>query len=493
MSFEITRKELEKRACTIVVFGASGHLAKTKTYPSLFDVFCEKMLPNDFQCIGYGRSKLNHKSFHDRISLKLKGSNVNEFLSHCSYFRGTGYGDETSLRKLGKYIDSKENAKYNGNANRLFYLAVPPEVFGEICHGIKLYLSKDINGINGWTRIIVEKPFGMDTNSCNKLLSSMSKYFPENSIYRVDHYLAKEMIQNIISFRFSNIIFDNIWNNKYIKCIKISMKETGGVDGRGGYYDQNGVIRDILQNHLLQVLTLITMERPNDLSATQIRNEKVKVLQCMDSINHKLTITGQYKGYRQDKTTDNNSNQITFIQSIFFVNNYRWNGVPIICKCGKGLDDKKVEISIQFNNNNGLNKIFNGIKSNELIIRIQPNPCVYFKINNKIPGYKRFDKTNSYKLELNYKQFDKIKLPAAYTRLIMDCLRGDQSLFVRADELIESWRIVTPYLNKLQTESKTPMFYPFGSRGPIQADKMAQQYGFQIDEQDKYKQLKSKL
>ena len=338
-------------------------------------------------------------------------------------------------------------------------------------------------------RVIIEKPFGKDLESSNKLHMEICKFLSEDEIYRIDHYLAKEMVQNIIVFRFSNVIWDAIWNRNYIRCVKISMKETAALDGRGGYYDEYGVIRDVLQNHLFQILTLIAMEQPCSLSSEDIRDEKVKVLKCIEPMNELMTVIGQYSksvdgkkpGYRDDPSIKNgtnpNSNQITYVQTILFVNNHRWAKVPFICKCGKGLDSKNTEVRIQFKND-GL-CLFPNANFNEIVMRLQPNEAIWCKINTKTPGFARFDKAQAFELDITYKnRFGQLKLPQAYTRLILDALQGDQSLFVRSDELRESWRIVTPFLHKLETENKDPQKYARGSRGPKEADGMAQKFGF---------------
>eukprot|EP01084_Bolivina_argentea_P059742 109140_1 len=477
--FSNLKKSLTSSACTIIVFGASGHLAKTKTYPALYDLYCEGIFPDNVNIIGYARSKLNKSNFNKKISIKLKGQTQHDFLERCHYFAGKGYDDDASYKLFSEYICKLEDETYGGKSNRIIYLATPPTVFVSVCERIKKYLY-DIN--NGWLRVIIEKPFGKDLESSNKLDYKIGKFFNENEIYRIDHYLAKEMVQNIIVFRFANILWNSIWNRHHIKCIKISMKESTGLDGRGGYYDEYGVIRDVLQNHLFQVLTLITMEQPCTLNSEDIRNEKVKILKCIQPMKESNTIVGQYKSYRDDPSIKNsnncNSNQITFVQTILYINNHRWNKVPFICKCGKGLDAKNTEIRIQFNNDELC--LFPNANFNEIVMRLQPNEAIWCKVNTKTPGFARFDNVQMFELDFTYKNRSIIpkKLPSAYSRLILDTLRGDQSLFVRSDELRESWRIVTPFLHKLESENKDPIKYLKGSRGPIQADEMAKQFGF---------------
>lgn len=240
----------------------------------------------------YARSKLKKSDFDKKISIKLKGNSVANFLEKCTYFSGKGYDDDDSYQSFAEYIDKLEDDKYNGVSNRVCYLATPPTVFVPVCERIKRFLKKEDG--TSWTRVIIEKPFGKDLESSNQLHAEISKFLKEDEVYRIDHYLAKEMVQNIIVFRFSNMIWDAIWNRKYIRCVKISMKESATLEGRGGYYDEYGVIRDVLQNHLLQVLTLIAMEQPCSLRAEDVRDEKVKVLKCIKPMEEKRTVVGQY-------------------------------------------------------------------------------------------------------------------------------------------------------------------------------------------------------
>lgn len=291
------KETLSSDACTIIVFGASGHLAKTKTYPALYDLFCEGVFPDDVNIVGYARSKLTKKDFDKKISIKLKGNTVEMFLNRCTYFSGKGYDDDESYKLFAEYIDKLEDNKYGKRSNRICYLATPPTVFVSVCERIKKYLK--INNSKCWMRVIIEKPFGKDLESSNRLNFDIAKFLNEDEVYRIDHYLAKEMVQNIIVFRFANVIWDTIWNRKYVRCVKISMKEAAALDGRGGYYDEYGVIRDVLQNHLFQVLCLIAMEQPCSLRSEDVRDEKVKVLKCIKPMDENRTVIGQYS-----KSTD---------------------------------------------------------------------------------------------------------------------------------------------------------------------------------------------
>ena len=292
--FSALKESLSSAACTVIVFGASGHLAKTKTFPALYDLYKEGVFPDNVNIVGYARSKLSKKDFDKKISIKLRGNSVASFLSKCTYFSGKGYDDDESYKKFAAFIAKLEDSQYGGASNRICYLATPPTVFVTVCERIKKYLAPQPPKSGNWMRVIIEKPFGKDLESSNVLHREIGAFLAENEIYRIDHYLAKEMVQNIIVFRFSNVIWDSIWNRKSIRCVKISMKETAALDGRGGYYDEYGVIRDVLQNHLFQVLSLIAMEQPCSLKSEDVRDEKVKVLKCIKPMDEKRTVIGQY-------------------------------------------------------------------------------------------------------------------------------------------------------------------------------------------------------
>ncbi|ETO30078.1 glucose-6-phosphate 1-dehydrogenase, partial [Reticulomyxa filosa] len=407
---------------------------------------------------------------------------------------GESYDDDKSFIKFAEYLNAVEKEKIAlmslscdvSESNRLFYFATPPNVFTDLSKNIKKHLS---GNHKGWTRVIVEKPFGEDLKSCDDLLRAMGEHLKENQIYRIDHYLAKEMVQNMLVLRFSNTLWDTIWDRRSIKCVKISMKESEGVAGRGGYYDDYGVIRDVFQNHLIQVLCLTAMEAPVSLHDDDIRDEKVKVLKAIESPPLTNVVVGQYGRSLDDKqesyledpsivSKNPKSKQLTFVQMVLFINNKRWAGVPFICKCGKALDARNAEIRIQFKND-GLCLYPNAV-FNELAIRLQPSEAIWLRVNTKKPGFARLNSTYSSDLDLTYQsRFDNLVLPGAYTRLILDCLEGDQSLFVRDDELREAWRIVTPLLKKFEGDSSfKPPTYPRGSRGPPEADEMASRYGF---------------
>lgn len=350
--------------------------------------------------------------------------------------------------------------------------------------------------IKGWNRFILEKPFGRDTESSRELSAALSQHLTEDQTYRIDHYLGKELIENLTVLRFSNLVFEPLWSRKYIQNVQITFTENFGTEGRGGYFDQYGIIRDIMQNHLLQVLTLFAMEHPVSLEAEDIRNEKVKVLRSIIPIKTEDVVLGQYKGrvrndgvklpaYSEDKTVKHNSITPTFAAILLYIQNARWDGVPFFLKAAKAVDERRAEIRIQFRQVPGcLYKQTSELNdtTNELLIRIQPAAGIYLKINNKVPGLgTRLDKT---RLDLNYKNRYQTELPDAYERLILDVVNGDKRLFIRVDELEAAWRIFTLLLHEIEEKAIKPELYPYGSKGPLSAHCLSAKHGIKWDEDD---------
>lgn len=342
----------------------------------------------------------------------------------------------------------------------------------------------------GWNRVIVEKPFGKDLESSNKLSEHISSLYQENQIYRIDHYLGKEMVQNFMVLRFANRIFGPLWNRDHIASVVLTFKEPFGTQGRGGYFDEFGIIRDVMQNHLLQMMCLVAMEKPVSTSSDDVRDEKVKVLKCIPELTLPNIVLGQYvgnpegkgeeqKGYLDDPTVPKGSLTPTFATAVLYVQNERWDGVPFIMRCGKALNERKAEVRLQFRDVPG--DIFQGqSKRNELVIRVQPNEAVYTKMMTKKPGM--FFNPEESELDLTYgNRYKDVKLPDAYERLILDVFCGSQMHFVRSDELREAWRIFTPILHKLEQEKIKPLPYKYGSRGPAESDVLMQNAGFRYE------------
>lgn len=460
----------------IVVIGASGDLAKKKTFPSLFYLYCLNLLPPNFTVFGYARSKMNDEEFRKHASQYFKEykDKAEAFLSKCFYASGQ-YNSAEDFEALNAIIEKHEG---NFPGNRVFYMAVPPSVFVDVAKAVKAAaMSK-----TGWTRVIVEKPFGRDLDSSTELSNRLAELFSEEQLYRIDHYLGKEMVQNLMILRFANLVWEPLWNRHHVACVMITFKEPIGTEGRGGYFDEFGIIRDVMQNHLLQIMSLIAMEPPISMQAEDVRDEKVKVLRCCSPIALEDLVIGQYgrdaegktPSYLDDPGVPKDSVTPTFATAVIHVNNARWKGVPFILKCGKALDERKAEIRIQFHSNPG--NVFPNAAKNELVLRVQPDEAVYMKFNAKAPGLS--EEVVQTELDLTYKRRFDARLPDAYERLIYDVLRGDHNLFVRVDELDAAWRIFTPILHKLEQEKIKPEIYTFGSRGPASSDKLIENYGY---------------
>eukprot|EP01128_Nolandella_sp_AFSM9_P008807 TRINITY_DN547_c0_g2_i1.p1 TRINITY_DN547_c0_g2~~TRINITY_DN547_c0_g2_i1.p1 ORF type:complete len:542 (+),score=146.71 TRINITY_DN547_c0_g2_i1:358-1983(+) len=481
------------KALSIIVLGASGDLAKKKTFPALWGLFKEGLLPPQAKIIGYARSKLTNEEFTERVTARIPQDHpkLPEFRKLLSYFATPSYDSTEALSELSqKLIDTQEVEP--AGANRLFYLALPPSVFVEVCTAIKK------GGISktGWNRIIVEKPFGRDTASSGELSRGLANLFEENQLYRIDHYLGKEMVQNLMVLRFANSLFEPIWNRTHINNIKITFKEDIGTQGRGGYFDKYGIIRDVMQNHLMQMLSIVAMEPPVSLAAEDVRDEKVKVLRSTMPISLEDIVVGQFvrngdnEGYLEDPGVPNDSVTPTFAQAVMHINNTRWAGVPFIVKCGKGLSERKAEIRIQFKQSP--HSLFPSASPNELVIRVQPNEAIYINMTNKKPGLS--DELTNADLDLSYtEKFQPSYTPDAYERLIWDAIRGDHNLFVRSDELAAAWRIFTPILNQLESDRIAPIKYPFGSRGPQEAYHQAIRAGWEDTYLKKKAQQEAKM
>ncbi|XP_040868352.1 glucose-6-phosphate dehydrogenase isoform X1 [Glycine max] len=506
----------ETGSLSIVVLGASGDLAKKKTFPALFHLYRQGFLPADeVHIFGYARTKISDDELRNRLRGYLvpnKGASpqlledVEKFLQLIKYVSGS-YDSEDGFRLLDKEISEHEYLKKSveGLSRRLFYLALPPSVYPSVCKMIKTCCMNK-SDLGGWTRVVVEKPFGKDLESAEELSTEIGKLFEEPQIYRIDHYLGKELVQNLVIndytmasclfhefclminpftfnlywqlvLRFANRFFLPLWNRDNIDNVQIVFREDFGTDGRGGYFDQYGIIRDIIQNHLLQVLCLVAMEKPVSLRPEHIRDEKVKVLESVLPIRDDEVVLGQYEGYKDDPTVPDKSNTPTFATVILRIHNERWEGVPFILKAGKALNSRKAEIRVQFKDVPG--DIFKCKKQgrNEFVIRLQPLEAMYMKLTVKQPGLEM--STVQSELDLSYGQrYQGVTIPEAYERLILDTIKGDQQHFVRRDELKASWQIFTPLLHRIDEGEFKPLPYKPGSRGPAEADQLLEKAGY---------------
>ncbi|KAK9837163.1 hypothetical protein WJX81_007374 [Elliptochloris bilobata] len=490
--YGIQPEDWSHAALSVVVVGASGDLARKKIYPSLFALYYEGHLPEHFHIYGYARSKMSDTEFREYISGSLTcrlsekdkcGDKMEMFLQRCLYHAGQ-YANKSDFATLSERMAGTEQDRQR--ANRIFYLSIPPSIFTDVA----ACASEAASSVSGWNRVIVEKPFGRDLASFQELSSELSKSLSEDQMYRIDHYLGKELIENLTVLRFANLVFEPLWSRQYIRNVQVIFSEDFGTEGRGGYFDQYGIIRDVIQNHLLQIVSLFAMEAPVSLDAEDIRNEKVKVLRSMRALSMDDVVIGQYRGrktkstklpgYLDDKTVPPDSLCPTFASVALFINNARWDGVPFLLKAGKALASRRAEIRVQFRHVPG-NLFRNRLgldldrATNELVIRIQPDEAIYLKINNKIPGLGlNLDVT---KLDLTYRDRFEGHLPDAYERLILDVVNGDKRLFIRNDELDAAWRLFTPILKEIEEKKVVPELYPYGSRGPVGSHYLAAKHG----------------
>lgn len=459
--------------CNIVIVGASGDLCKRKLIPALFALYSQDLLPEEFTLFGFARSEMDDAGFRERITEfiecryvegdKTCGDKMALFLKRCRYFSGN-YDSPSDFRLLEAELDQHGVP----NANRLFYMSIPPSIFIAASHSIR------DSGVmqtaeNRWSRIVLEKPFGRDRASSDQLRDSLRQGFTDDQIYRIDHYLGKEVIQNLLTLRFANLILEPTWNRNYVDSVEIMFSEEIGLEGRAGYFDHFGIIRDVIQNHLMQIMALVAMEQPVSLDAQYVADEKVKVLRCVEPLRLDKVVTGQYAGYSEEDGVPAGSITETFAQLTLHINNPRWSGVPFYLSAGKALNTHKTEIHVKFKDIPY--SIFPHQKNlscaNDLHIRVQPNEAIELHLANKAPGLGM--KMEMVKLDMLYQHsFDGAVLPDAYERLLYDVLRGDHSLFIQDAELAASWDIVTPILHALEKENIKPQSYAFGSAGPIE-------------------------
>jgi glucose-6-phosphate 1-dehydrogenase len=463
---------------TIVIFGASGDLTRRKLIPALFNLYCKDRLPPRFQVVGFSRKEWSMDEFREKMLSgvqEFSRENLDQkawkaFAQNLHYLTGNLSNSEDYL-PLDKYLDKLAEP----GANRLYYLATPPRFFPPIISS--LGDNDMVSEGKGWRRVVIEKPFGQDLSSARALNAIVHSVLDEGQVYRIDHFLAKETVQNILVFRFGNTIFEPIWNRNYIDHVQITASETVDVGHRAGYYDQAGVLRDMFQNHLLQLLTLVSMEPPASFKADALRNEKVKVFSALRPIQPEnfttRTVRGQYKGYRLAPGVPEDSQTPTYAALQLFIDNWRWHGIPFYLRSGKSLAEKLTQILIQFKAPPHM--MFpipaeQEIKSNYLSLDIQPDEGIHLRFEAKIPDTAA--EMRSVDMDFHYgDSFEAIAIPDAYERLILDALNGDASLFTRADGIELAWNIIDPIIHGWETDSAPPLtFYEPGSWGPEEGD-----------------------
>lgn len=463
-------------------------------------LYRDKLLPAKMTIVGYARSDLTVEGIYESVKKYAKVSPGQEdayesFWKINHYIQGS-YDKKESFEQLNQFIVNV--GEKTGPGNRLFYLALPETTFKPVTELINATCRPQKGCEDRWLRVVIEKPFGRDSATSADLSNHLARLFIEEEIYRIDHYLGKEMVQNVMILRFANRIMSPTWNREHIASVSITMKEEIGTQGRGGYFDNSGIIRDVMQNHLLQILCLVAMEKPVSTKSEHIRDEKVKVLKSMKSITLDDLVLGQYvanpnaptgseasKSYVDDQTITNKETKTpTFALAVAYINNERWDGVPFFIRCGKALNERKAEVRIQYKDVPG--DIFDGqTKRNELVMRVQGGgkssggEAIYVKMMTKKPGASfHLDETE---LDLTYgSRYADVTLPDAYERLIFDVFTGSQMHFVRDDELEEAWRIFTPVLHEIDAGKVSPIPYVFGSRGPKQADDKMALHGYKF-------------
>ena len=478
--------EVPNDPCTIVMFGASGDLARRKLLPALYDLAVHACLAPRFRLLGFARTEMSDDDFRSRASEFLPkagvgDANLEEFVKHLSYFSGD-YDDPAAYQRLAQRL-TEIDRDANLHGNRLFYLATPPDVYLKIIEQIgKAGLAKPMSD-KSWTRVIIEKPFGHDKASACDLNAKVLNVFNESQVYRIDHYLGKETVQNMLVFRFGNGIFEPLWNRNYIDHVQITAAESLGVERRGGFYENTGALRDMIQSHVLQLTSLVAMEAPATFDATAVRNEKIKVLQSIRPFTAesiwKSVVRGQYgpgsvggksvAGYRQEPGVKPDSATETFVALKLHVDNWRWSGVPFYLRTGKRLARPGTEVAIGFKK--APHMVFQGesVDANSLVLNIQPDEGISLSFGAKAPGGHM--QIRPVTMDFRYKQAFGGGSRDAYATLINDCIRGDATLFDRADSVEAAWALVDPILETWRTGAPPPFpNYPAGSQGPKASD-----------------------
>ena len=471
--------------CAVVIFGATGDLTSRKLVPALYNLLKDGQLPSQFACVGFARRPKTDDNFRDEMEEAVKKfsrtkpldeSLWKHFEEHLFYHQSEFHDDEGyfKLKQRLEEIDHRLGTK----GNRIFYLATPPSYFPLICEKLKKQNLIYPENSSAWSRVIIEKPFGHDLSTAEKLQSELLKCLAENQIYRIDHWLGKETVQNLLVFRFANSLFESLWNNRYIDHVQITVAEDLGIGTRGKFWEETGLLRDIVQNHVMQLVTLVAMEPPVSLSASAIRDEKVKVLQAMRPLEKTDVVHGQYTsglidgddviGYKQEKDVAPDSCVETFAALRLHIDNWRWSGTPFYIRSGKRLPKKSTEIAITFKDPPSV--LFqHGKRKNDpnvLVIQIQPDEGISLKINCKVPG--PASPIQPVKMDFKYGSYFGTTPPEAYERLICDAIIGDSTLFARQDEVLLSWKLLSPVFDWWRMAEPSP--YPSGSWGPDASD-----------------------
>ncbi|WP_371414494.1 glucose-6-phosphate dehydrogenase [Jeotgalibacillus sp. R-1-5s-1] len=484
----------------IMIFGATGDLAKRKLFPSLYQLYLKGSLEKRFAVLGIGRREWTNEQFTQHVRDSLENSShdqdrIDSFIEHCTY-ESHDVEDSSSYIKLKERADELDQS-FDLDGNRIFYLAMAPEFFGTITDHLK---ADGLTDTEGFCRLVIEKPFGHDLPSATALNKQIRQSFSEEQIYRIDHYLGKEMVQNIEVIRFANALFEPLWNSRFISNIQVTSSEVLGVEERGRYYEKSGALRDMVQNHMLQMVALLAMEPPISLSTDEIRSEKVRVLRALRPVEGKEVddyfVRGQYgsdengeiKGYRENSNVDSDSNTETYVAGKVMIDNFRWAGVPFYIRTGKSMSVKSTKIVVQFKDI-PMNLYYNkehSLDPNLLVIHIQPDEGITLHLNAKKSNLGT--DTDCIKLSYSASSVDGINTPEAYEKLLLDCILGDATNFTHWDEVRHSWSFVDKISEHWEsTKDETFPNYPAKSMGPAKSDEMLAKDGFEwwpVGEQD---------
>lgn len=490
--------EVSADPCVVVIFGASGDLTKRKLVPALFRLMKQRLVPAEFAVLGSARQVMGDDDFRNNMREALVKYSDDQTVDEAVwdsfaqglYYLAGDFGDPETYTKLKAKLDAID-AERGTRGNRIFYCSTAPQFFSVITEQLGAAGLAQPESDQSWVRVIVEKPFGHDLASARALNESLAAVFHENQVYRIDHYLGKETVQNLLVFRFANSIFEPIWNRQYIDHIQITNAEAIGVEGRGGYYEGTGVVRDMLQNHVFQVTSLIAMEPPASLNASGVRDEKIKAMQAIRPVTaakvDDFAVRGQYgpgfvlgekvPGYREETGVAPDSATETYAAVKLLFDNWRWAGVPFYIRSGKRMPRRVTEIAIQFRD--VPHRLFTmndeALEPNWLIIRVQPHEGITLRFGAKLPGLAtRIREVN---MDFRYGSSFGVDVPEAYERLLLDCILGDSTLYARRDMTERGWEIVTPILE--HWANTVPEFpnYAAGSAGPAAADEMLEREG----------------
>jgi glucose-6-phosphate 1-dehydrogenase len=484
----------------LVVFGATGDLAHRKLYPALASLATRGQLPRRLAVVGVSRTRMSDEDFATEVrnAIAKAGDGEPEGRQTVLDERGVQYryiagsfDDDNTYRTLGEVLTACD-AQHGTSGNALYYLATIPQLFGRVAAGLgNAGLAEEAP--DTFRRVIVEKPFGRDLESSRALDADLHRYFREHQIFRIDHYLAKETVQNILALRFTNTIFEPIWNRRYVDHVQITVAEDLGVEHRGTFYEMSGALRDILQNHLLQVLALTTMEPPASFDANAIRDEKVKALRSVRPLDPasltRVVVRGQYTrgevggvdvpGYREEEGVAPDSNVETYLGLELDVDNWRWAGVPFYVRTGKRLPHRVTEVALRYKPVPFLPlppTAVHSVEPNTMVLNIQPDEGITLEFAAKVPG--TTFRVRGVELDFRYQRAFTEQAPEAYERVLGDAFLGDATLFIRADEVDQAWRIVQPLIDAFDAGTVPLFFYPAGSWGPKEADDLlAQPYG----------------